>query len=117
MQSGKRVLAVDFLAVIFGIGSWICVSGIFVELPLLVQRLPEGWRLPSYLSVVIQIANIGPLFYGLCNYFFPRIFTEKRSIYTVLCLGIVSTLLLSLFWTSTSYMFGAERSVGLIGTK
>lgn len=55
----KRVPLVDLLAIVFGIGAWISVNGLWVELPLLVQALPEGWSLPSYMSIVIQIANIG----------------------------------------------------------
>lgn len=55
----RRVFAVDILAVFFGIGAWISVNGLWVELPLLVAELPEGWALPSYMSIVIQIANIG----------------------------------------------------------
>lgn len=59
-DSGKeRVFVVDLLAVLFGIGAWISVNGLWVELPLLVAGLPEGWALPSYMSIVIQIANIG----------------------------------------------------------
>lgn len=55
----KREFIVDLLAVGFGIGAWISVNGLWVELPLLVAALPEGWALPSYMSIVIQIANIG----------------------------------------------------------
>lgn len=47
------------LSVMFGVGAWISINGLWVELPLLVQTLPEGWSLPSYMSIVIQIANIG----------------------------------------------------------
>lgn len=46
---------VDLLAMIFGVGAWVAVNGMWVELPLLVLHLPEGWNLPSYLSVIIQV--------------------------------------------------------------
>jgi riboflavin transporter 2 len=110
-----RVVAVDILAAIFGIGSWVCLAGIFLELPLLVQSLPEGWSLPSYLSVVIQLANAGPILYSVLNNLFPSVVTEKRSIYGVLILGSIATLLISFFWSSTSHIFGQQRSSGLIG--
>ena len=42
---------------------WRC-AGVFAELPLMVTAAPEGWSLPSYLSVAIQAANIGPLAYS-----------------------------------------------------
>lgn len=50
---------VDMLSVMFGVGAWISINGLWVELPLLVQALPEGWSLPSFMSIIIQIANIG----------------------------------------------------------
>ena len=111
----SRVLAVDILAAIFGIGSWVCLIGVFVELPLFVQNLPEGWALPSYLSVVVQLANIGPIIYWICNRYFPSTVTDKRTIYVTLCAGCVTTLLLAYFWSYTTYVFGANRSTALIG--
>jgi len=50
-----RKLTVDVLAALFGVASWVAINGLWVELPLLVQALPEGWSLPSYLSVIIQV--------------------------------------------------------------
>ena len=58
-SSRRRVPLVDMLSVMFGVGAWISINGLWVELPLLVQALPEGWSLPSFMSIVIQIANIG----------------------------------------------------------
>ena len=55
----------DACAVVFGMASWISINGLWVELPLLVQNLPEEWYLASYLSIIIQIANLGPLGYAL----------------------------------------------------
>ena len=43
------------LVMLFGISSWIDINGIFVELPLMVNVLPEGWDLPSYISLIIQV--------------------------------------------------------------
>ena len=55
----------DALAVLFGMASWISVNGLWVELPVLVSVLPESWALASYLSVIVQIANLGPISYAL----------------------------------------------------
>lgn len=60
---GRKPL-VDLLAMVFGIGAWVAINGMWVELPLLVTYLPEGWNLPSYLSVIIQV-TIGLSFTGL----------------------------------------------------
>lgn len=51
---GDHSPLVNLFAILFGIGAWVSVNGIWVELPLLVH-LPEGWALPSYLSVIIQV--------------------------------------------------------------
>ena len=49
------------------------MNGVWVELPLLVNQMPESWNLASQMSIVIQLANIGPLVVTLmdlkCNRF------------------------------------------------
>ncbi len=62
-----RLPLLDLLSVLFGISAWISVNGLWVELPLLVQTLPESWALASHLSVIIQIANVGPVAYSLAR--------------------------------------------------
>uniref|UniRef100_A0A8D2L6C8 Riboflavin transporter n=1 Tax=Varanus komodoensis TaxID=61221 RepID=A0A8D2L6C8_VARKO len=64
------------LACIFGTGSWMAINGVWVELPLLVNELPEGWYLPSYLIIIIQLANIGPLFITLMHKLQPGRLSE-----------------------------------------
>ena len=59
----NRMLLVDMLAILFGISSWISINGLWVELPMLVgSGLPEGWALPSYLSIIVQV-KLEYLFY------------------------------------------------------
>lgn len=36
-------------SLLFGLGSWICITGLWLELPVLIHHLPEGWHLASYL--------------------------------------------------------------------
>ena len=56
---------VHFLVLMFGAGAWIAVNGVWVELPILVDHAPESWNLPSYLTVIAQFGNIGPIFVTL----------------------------------------------------
>ena len=56
-RMGGRVVAVDLLAVMFGLSSWISINGLWVELPMLVTQLPEYWALPSYLSIIVQVST------------------------------------------------------------
>ncbi|CAL8373498.1 unnamed protein product [Boreogadus saida] len=102
------------LACLLGMGSWVSINGLWVELPLLVPQIPEGWYLPSYLSVLIQMANVGPLFVTLMHRFQPGKLNETAVIYFIIGLGTVASLLLALFWKETTVVAGAPRSVALL---
>lgn len=107
-------LLTHLLACLFGIGSWISINGLWVELPLIVPQIPEGWYLPSYLSVFIQMANIGPLFVTLMHHFRPGALNETAIIYGVIGLGTAASFLLGFFWKKTVVVAGAPRSVALL---
>lgn len=102
------------LVVVFGTGSWIAINGLWVELPIIVHKIPEGWSLPSYLTVMIQLANIAPLAFTLGNKFYPRVVSEVPVIYIAVLVGVTSCALLSFFWKETSHIAGAERSTALL---
>ncbi|XP_006635935.1 riboflavin transporter 2 [Lepisosteus oculatus] len=102
------------LACLFGMGSWVAINGMWVELPLIVPEIPEGWYLPSYLTVLIQLANMGPLFVTLMHRFYPGKLSEVAVIYTIISLGILATLLLAFFWKETLVIGGDSRSVPLL---
>uniref|UniRef100_A0A4W5P472 Riboflavin transporter n=1 Tax=Hucho hucho TaxID=62062 RepID=A0A4W5P472_9TELE len=65
--------------------------------------VPECWHLPSYLTVLIQMANVGPLFLD-----------ERPVIYSIDGLGVVATFLLAFFWKHTVPLAGATHSVPLL---
>ncbi|XP_041039105.1 riboflavin transporter 2-like [Carcharodon carcharias] len=102
------------LAAVFGMGSWIAINGLWVELPLIVPEIPEGWYLPSYLTIIIQFANVGPLFVTLMHKFSPRKLNESGVIYGIVCLGIVACFLLPFFWKVTSVFAGGLHSTALL---
>ncbi|XP_045633373.1 solute carrier family 52, riboflavin transporter, member 2 isoform X2 [Ursus americanus] len=56
-----RLVLTHLLVALFGMGSWAAINGIWVELPVVVKDLPEGWSLPSYLSVLVAVGNLGLL--------------------------------------------------------
>lgn len=107
-------LLTHVLACLFGMGSWVAINGMWVELPLVVPEIPEGWFLPSYLTVLIQMANIGPLFITLMHRFRPRVLDERPVIYFIVGLGIVATFLLAFFWRHTVTIGGSLYSVPLL---
>ncbi|KAA8591357.1 solute carrier family 52, riboflavin transporter, member 3-A [Etheostoma spectabile] len=103
-------LLIHMLACAFGLGSWVAVNGLWVELPLIVNTLPEGWDLPSYLTVIIQLANLGPLLVTLMYKLWPGCLKERIVIYSILSIGILSCILLALFWDKTTTVAGASHS-------
>ncbi|XP_037308985.2 solute carrier family 52, riboflavin transporter, member 3-B [Pungitius pungitius] len=107
-------LLTHVLACLFGMGSWVAINGMWVELPLVVPQIPEGWYLPSYLTVIIQMANIGPLFITLMHRFRPGALDERLIIYCIAGLGIVATFLLAFFWKHTVTIEGSLHSVPLL---
>ena len=107
-------LLTHVLACLFGMGSWVAINGMWVELPLIVSGIPEGWYLPSYLTVLIQMANIGPLFITLMHHFRPGKLDERPVIYSIVVLGIIATFLLAFFWKHTVTVGGSLHSVPLL---
>ncbi|XP_054637634.1 solute carrier family 52, riboflavin transporter, member 3-B [Dunckerocampus dactyliophorus] len=107
-------LLTHVLACLFGMGSWVAINGMWVELPLIVPEIPEGWYLPSYLTVLIQMANVGPLFITLMHRFRPGMLDERPVVYCIVVLGIIATFLLAFFWKHTVTIGGAPHSVPLL---
>uniref|UniRef100_A0A667YLM3 Riboflavin transporter n=2 Tax=Myripristis murdjan TaxID=586833 RepID=A0A667YLM3_9TELE len=103
-------LHIHMLACAFGLGSWVAVNGLWVELPLIVNALPEGWELPSYLTVIIQLANLGPLLVTLMHKLCPGRLKERFVIYFILSIGVLSCLLLAFFWDRTTIVAGVPHS-------
>ncbi|XP_046751920.1 solute carrier family 52, riboflavin transporter, member 3-A-like [Diprion similis] len=109
----NRRLVVDALALTFGIGAWIGVNGIFVQLPLLVENAPEEWHLPVYMTLVVQLANIGPILYSFYIKYMSRAH-DHLLIYILLGGGTIGMICLIFVHENTSYMFGKESSTALL---
>ncbi|KAE8600039.1 hypothetical protein XENTR_v10017445 [Xenopus tropicalis] len=108
------VLVVHLLCCLLGLGSWVAINGVWVELPLIVPHAPEGWELPSYLTLLIQFANIGPLAVTLTHKFQPKRLNEGLVIYLLLVVGALTCLLLTFLWNETSWIGGSRRSTALL---
>ena len=111
-QTSKKCLIVHLLITIFGVSAWIGINSIFVELPLLVNSLPEKWNLPMYLVIMIQTANIGPMSYALARKFGFH-FQESFWIFALLVLSASMMFLLSFFYNETFFFRGKEYSIVL----
>uniref|UniRef100_A0A914XJC1 Riboflavin transporter n=1 Tax=Plectus sambesii TaxID=2011161 RepID=A0A914XJC1_9BILA len=111
---GGRVNKLEyFLVVMFGSSSWLSTNSIWMELPLLVAELPEGWSLPSYLAVIVQLAVLGPLAYSVISKCIHKELKPAPVITGMLAFGCVCTVLLALFWDRTAFIGGERRSVAL----
>lgn len=107
-----------FLFCVFGVGSWVAINGVWGELSILVVSLPECYDLPAALSVVIQVANIGPILYIVIRSVLHRwsirtMTIEIAAVYVLVIIGLASCILLSIFWDRTA-VIGSTHSVALI---
>ena len=107
------------LICVFGLSSWLAINGMWAELPVIVPVLPEGNRLPSILIITTQIANVGPLIYicisSVSSYVKKkRVNLEIPAVFVIILLGIITCVLLAIFWDYTSVLFNKRRSVPLI---
>lgn len=101
------------LVIAFGASSWLSVNGAWLELPILVNQLPEGWNLPSYMSVVVQLACIGPLIFGILQHIYGFRLPIVSIIIGFLIFGCIAQVLMAIFWDQTSMFNSIEHSTAL----
>ncbi|CAF1093105.1 unnamed protein product [Didymodactylos carnosus] len=103
------------LIIILNISTWLDLQGIWIELPLIIPYAPEAWSLPSILSIITCSANIFPLLIILHR---RVVGSEKFSaipyIYAVIIVGVISCLIIALFWDKTVFIFHHQRSLILL---
>ena len=105
---------VYFLAMTFSTSAWLDMNAIIAELPVLVNRVPEGWNLGSYLFVSISAGNIGMFTYAAIKRCLGDKVREMPVVYAIISVGTVGLLLLAFFWDRTLWLWGAERSFALL---
>lgn len=113
MWGAQRRILLDVLMVCWGLGTWLGVNGLYVQLPLLVERLPEGWALPSSMTVAIQVANVGLVAYIVIRRLLPRA-PDAPYIYLALTVGTAALYLNSFLYTKTVSISGTERSLSFL---
>jgi riboflavin transporter 2 len=98
------------------LSAWIDLSGVFVQVPLMIPLTPEGWTLPSVLSICVCSTNIMPAIIIFLRWYQGKRFSEIPYIYMIIIVGIPSCFILAIFWQKTIFLFGRERSLWLIGS-
>lgn len=97
----RRSIFVDTLAILFGICSWIGVTSVYLQLPIIVSTAPEGWSLPSYLVLTVQSGNIGSIVYVLYQRFSRNNVRDDILIYITLAIGCVAAIGMAFFYQVT----------------
>lgn len=101
--------------------------GIWVEIPLLVNALPEGWGLPAFLTIIIQCANVGPATYALIYKFRSKSPSKNSFVkiqrdfvgcdvlvsFVIIIVATLSVLFMCFFWQYTVIVAGVPHSVPL----
>ncbi|KAK5973267.1 Riboflavin transporter rft-1 [Trichostrongylus colubriformis] len=102
------------LVVAFGSCTWIGTNSVWMQLSLFTSELPEGWSLPSYLSVVVQIACIGPLIYTIVHKGCKTVeIPHIRLIFLFLLLACACQLGLVFLWKDTVAIGSKRYSLAL----
>lgn len=113
--SSKIDWSTFILILSFSCSSWICATSIWAQLPLIIFETTESWRLPSILTLLAQLAQLGPMV------FFPllkrclnaKLLSNKRIIYAKLTVELAALLSLIFYWNKTFYFLGENRTLFL----
>jgi riboflavin transporter 2 len=107
---------VYFLVMIFGLGTWTNLAGVWIELPIIVPILPESWQLPAKLTLIISSANIFPILIVFASLIF-KLNTAPFEVpvnFILLLISITFAFAFAFLWNRTAYLFGTEQSVCLM---
>eukprot|EP01083_Nonionella_stella_P163267 536790_1 len=99
--------------IIVGTSSWITINGLYNELSLMVDHIPESWAIGTYVSFIIQLANISVLFYSCIPTHYK---TSKFIVYTtylILFISFLCMLIMAATWNSTVTILGKPHSIYL----
>ncbi|KAM8811112.1 LOW QUALITY PROTEIN: solute carrier family 52, riboflavin transporter, member 2 [Eudromia elegans] len=110
-RGGGRQLLRHVLVAVFAMGSWVAVNALWVELPVVVKVLPEGWSLPAYLSVLVALGNVAPAAVALGRRALPGRRGRAAPIGAVQAVAAAAALLLALCWQRVAWAAGQRRSV------
>lgn len=113
LWSKDRNILVDILALLLGTNSWLAVNPVYNQSPLLVHTAPEGWALPSYLSLFGNFANIAVVLYSIKQHCCPKLIKDTTLIYFLMFMGCGSLVLMAFFYDYTTVVFGKSHSVTL----
>ncbi len=107
-------LPVYILILIFNLASWIDLSTMWVELPLMVNRLPEGWRLPSYFIVIIQGSKLALITWAILKHFLKDKLKDWPAVYAIIGIGAACLFIAGFVWDKTVVIGEQEVSLPIL---
>lgn len=101
---------------LFGLSTWITINGVFSQVPIFFNTLPEKYEVATLIVFIVQLSNIFPFLYSIISVFIPKRFNyliETIIIYLIIFVGLSSSILFGLFWNKTVNIAGREISLTL----
>eukprot|EP00040_Diaphanoeca_grandis_P014761 m.74978 g.74978 ORF g.74978 m.74978 type:complete len:197 (-) comp24723_c2_seq1:58-648(-) len=89
------------LFILLGLGSWTTINGLFVELPVFYQQLPEQGKIYADVSLTIQLANVVPLGITVARRYCGLGIVAPT--YVVLSAGVAVMIMLGSVWQETAF--------------
>ena len=83
-------------------------------MPLLVNRLPEGWELPAYFNLIINGGRIAVIAYAIVKKIMKHKLKEHPFVYAIIVIGATCLLLTAFFWDRTAIVGGREVSIAIL---
>lgn len=110
----KRNMFVDALTLLFGMSSWVDVTSSYLQLPLIVSTIPEGWSMPAYMTVVVQSSNIISFAYVFYQKYAPKKLNDAYLIYFTMSMGCLTAIGMAFFYQNTVTINGSEHSIAYL---
>ncbi len=102
------------LVIVFNLASWIDLNAVWTEMPLLVNRLPEGWELPAYFSLIINGGKIPLIAYVILKKIMKDNLQEYPFVYAIIVIGVICLFVTAFVWDRTSIIAGKEVSLAVM---
>ncbi len=102
------------LVIVFNLASFIDLNAVWTEMPLLVNRLPEGWELPAYFVLLSNAAKISLIVYVILKKYLKNRLKEYPFVYAIIVIGASCLFIMGFVWDRTSIVAGKEVSLVLM---
>ncbi|CAF4041745.1 unnamed protein product, partial [Adineta steineri] len=110
-NTDNSTIIVFLLILIFSLCQNILFYGIPIELPALINQLPEGWSLPAIFNLVSQGAAISLIIIFLLRHLTKSKSYETITIKIILLISIITFIILGLVWHKTIIISNKSHSI------